>query len=227
MSNLTKVGVATVGIGTASGAGIAGYLHFSKDDFSNKSQELALDNSNNYEAHLKKQGRSLLPQLSTHWKTLVSKYSSEGDGLLISINGQTIQKNNLQEEQLKSWCSENSSKQFTSAKDDNYQRVSAWCTEPKTIKDLIGKDKVALNDSDPTGTTGGEDEWTEKVNKYKDSQNKDLIKEITQDREGNDIAVQNFNDAGKLRAWCRFSKTKHFKHEEDERYLKYIKWCTK
>lgn len=187
--------------------------------------------SDTYGNHLNKQGRTLLSLSETSlWEKIKTNYDNDDGDLLIEIDGNKVEKNKLDIEKLKTWCSQNSSKKFIGTDDQNYQRVSAWCAEPKTIKDLIGSGRIALNDNDPSGTEKNNDEtfWATKVRDYKNSEDNYLINEVSSPtEEGSVIAKTNLSDAGKLRKWCRVSKEKPFKHEEDSRYLKYIKWCTK
>ncbi|OAL10618.1 hypothetical protein A6V39_00940 [Candidatus Mycoplasma haematobovis] len=188
----------------------------------------------NYESYLRKQGRELLTSGSDKWNTLKTKYSKEGDGLLITIEDKPVQKTDLQPEQLKEWCLANNKGKFTNTKDEIYQRVSAWCTEPKTIVEKIGLENI-LDDTEPATPSGtgvaqtlNQALWTRKAQNYNTEGNTILIKQINNSSaEGTeDIRVSAATEAI-LRAWCRFSKNKHFKHEEDARYKAYLSWCTK
>ncbi|OAL10577.1 hypothetical protein A6V39_00735 [Candidatus Mycoplasma haematobovis] len=185
-----------------------------------------------YESYLNKQGRPLLTGDSGEWEKVKTKYSQEGDDLLIKIDGKEIKKTELQIDQLKTWCSQNSKKSFSNTKDSIYQRISAWCTKPKTISEQV--EKGMLNDEEsPTAestTTENIDEttWKIKAKDYKTTTESYLIKIINDRGEEGEVIVANSTTAietKKLRAWCKYSKAKHFKHEEDQRYLTYKKWC--
>ncbi|OAL10587.1 hypothetical protein A6V39_00785 [Candidatus Mycoplasma haematobovis] len=185
---------------------------------------------NKYSHYLSSKGRILLTKGSSKFEDLKNKYASEGDGLLITINEKEIPKNELTKEQLETWCLANSNNTFTNTKDKNYQRVSAWCTEPKSIKDYIDNSKTVLNDEEVNaGDHPNKTDWEAKKDEYSKLKTNDLlIKAISSSAEtGEDIAATNLDQASKLRAWCKHSKEKHFKHEEDPRFLKYLKWCTK
>lgn len=185
-----------------------------------------------YSDYLNKQGRVLLASNSEKWAEIKTIYDSQADDLIITIDGEKLTKENSTSKKIKDWCSKNSNNTFTDTKDKTYQKVSALCTEPKTIQELIGSNKTVLNDDEPT--VGKEDsdkqEWQKKQEAYaqlKEDDKSKLIKEINGDAEGTVIEAKDFNDATKLRKWCKYSKTKHFKHEEDQRFLNYLNWCVK
>ncbi|OAL10011.1 hypothetical protein A6V39_03800 [Candidatus Mycoplasma haematobovis] len=184
-----------------------------------------------YSHQLNKQGRILLTSISDKWDEIKKRYDAEGDDLPILINGQKIAKDNSTLTKIKDWCSKNSNNIFTNTKDENYRRVSAWCTEPKTIEEWMENNKKVLKDEEGTAGKANEHEteWESKKTTYNQAGNNQLIKEITTSNttEGAEIAVNSLNETSKLRAWCRYSKKKHFKHEEDPRFLKYLKWCVK
>lgn len=181
-----------------------------------------------YSHHFEKQDRKLIIDFSEEkWNAIKKVYGAEGEGLLIEPEGKALTK-----DQWQSWCSNNSNNTFADAKDAKYQRVSAWCTEPKKISDLVG-DK-ALDDKEPQSSSkhSQEGEWNKKITNYAQiTDNKQLIKEITADnsakKERGEIAATALKDASKLRAWCAFTKEQHFKHEEDQPYKNYLLWCTK
>ncbi|OAL10570.1 hypothetical protein A6V39_00700 [Candidatus Mycoplasma haematobovis] len=179
------------------------------------------------ESYLNKQGRTLLTGTEDKWEGAKSKYASEGDDLLITINNQKIAKDQLSNKQLKKWCETNSKKSFSNIDDEIYQRVSSWCTEPKTIAQSL-KGKRPLNDTEPANSQKNidETEWEKKKATYKTANSKELIKSIeSNNSEGSEIAAGTSITTTQLRKWCEFSKSKHFKHEKDNRYLRYLKWC--
>lgn len=183
----------------------------------------------NYESYLKKQGRELLTKDSQQWEVLKTKYSEEGDDLLITIDEKEGPKKDLNANQFKEWCLANNNKAFTNTKDEIYQRVSAWCTEPKTITQKIGLTRKILDDKEsPQPSEVEQLKWKNKLSSYNSSSDtKQRIKEITSNKvEGEKFIEIGSAEEAMLKAWCRFSKDKHFKHEEDQRYNNYLLWCT-
>lgn len=174
--------------------------------------------------YLNKQGRKIITGDAEKWGTVLTKYKAEGEGLLINIGGQN--KKELTNTELKKWCDENSKKEFTDLDNVIYQRVSAWCTEPKTIEKLSSKTPLNTEDGIGGRPNVSESQWEVKKGIYEKSDNKDLIKEIGVDeQETTEIVAGSTITTEKLRKWCKFSKDKHFKHEKDSRFLKYLKWC--
>lgn len=216
MTWIGKTALTMAGIGFAGGGATLAGLSFMpppKDTFSD---------------YLNKQGRTVITGEESKWDTVKDKYNSEGDGLLITLKGNSITKGQLTSKELKEWCIENSRKEFTNLEDVTYQRVSAWCTTPTTIEKLVGKSKTPLNDDEPVhpNKNTNETEWGEKKLAYKTTQKKELINNIVENNsEGAEITNASEITEIQLRKWCKFSKGKHFKHEKDSRYLKYLKWC--
>ncbi|OAL10146.1 hypothetical protein A6V39_04505 [Candidatus Mycoplasma haematobovis] len=182
--------------------------------------------SDTYSSYLEKIGRKLLGKEETGWDTLKTRYDAENEGLQITLSGQTTPAKTIEVQQLKSWCSENANKTFTKKEDTTFLSVSAWCTAPKTIEGQIGTSKTILNVAKVTsGTTNNhENLWKGKETEYKKSTNTNLIKEIQSNEEKADIATSAVT-VDKLKDWCNLSKGKHFKHDKDTRYLKFLEWC--
>lgn len=112
MSIWVKVGATTLGIGTAIGAGVAGYSHFTKESFKDKwgVSVLELTGETN----------------QTQWEARLKELQNE-----LNIEKQW--------EKLQKWCLENSANKFEKEDDTNYQNFGKFCTWKVGDKSWDGK----------------------------------------------------------------------------------------